>query len=581
MNSLLLPILIPFVTLIITLLATNRIWAAVFASFVGATIALIALNLTVEASLAALAGISLVFLRLYLSKKHRVLFIAFLIAVIVSSAGSMLKGISVMQEKKSISAELNHAAFWLGSRLAPANILYEQSRNVGAADKIEAERIILNAFDKYKKILKLDIDFRMFFDQWAITELYRDTLFVEQPSLDLMVFDYLEERYGNETANCWVLGTSLSGIWNMSIFGGKTISLKEAVGNCINTLEYLGGLASFLKVNSRVIKDFKVAKELLETDPRALNSYKERTENWITTIEMQLLTSHTKVSLKLAEDLIKKNPNLAVRLLERYLKKNPIDVEGYHLISKACAALILTETFSIDPLKPMKTVEKMKLSLEKFIMLTPHSSKKALAETTLEILEDVLRRDSTIEPETKSESNGPGVIWKDDFEDGILNGWRTKYTTNSSYWLAEEGRCIGKGVSILLTEQTSWRDYELEANVKIASFDHPHADCRVIVRHQATQEESRGYHFLLSNDDLIIGILVGVDDKTFFAVPFEFESNKWYKIRVQAEGNSITLYVNDESISSFEDSTYSFGGVGLGVAYAGAQFDDVIVKEIK
>ena len=47
-------------------------------------------------------------------------------------------------------------------------------------------------------------------------------------------------------------------------------------------------------------------------------------------------------------------------------------------------------------------------------------------------------------------------------------------------------------------------------------FDHPHADCRVIVRHQATPDTSKGYHFLLSNDGLIIGISVGVEDKTFF-----------------------------------------------------------------
>jgi hypothetical protein len=575
-------IVAPFVIAIIPLLTRRepKPWVALFTIFLGATIASIAVNWMTAAWIIGFVGLALLLWRRGSTSKtpfmRKFLKIFSAVVLILVLAGAIRKWIVTIKEEKLISVKANYAALWLGSRIAPAVRMFEEGEDISPKDSVMLETALLYGFDKYKQVVGLDIDFAKFFYTWSMSRDSSGKLDLGE-SLAEKVFNHLQEHYGKKTAKWWMLGLGLSASWNQAVLGGKAIPQGEAVINCSRSLKHVHGIANVLEIDKTLISELELIIENLQKSPESLAVLRERIDDWIASVEMELLISKVDVSPKSAKDLIGKNPNLAVVALKDYLEKNPNDAEGYYLVGAACAALIVTEGISIDPLRPIGVVETMEWSLRKQIQLDPTSEKVDAAKKLLVMIRQVLEKDSLnlyVRPHGRE-------LWSDDFEDGNLSGWKQKITTDTSHWLVENGRCVGKGVGVLLTEVSTWHNYVFEVRVRILEFNHHYADCRVIVRHQATPDRSKGYHLLLSNGGFVTGHVVGSDDKTFFVIPFRCELNRWYRIRVHAENNSIKFYIDDVLLSSFKDSTYMFGGVGLGVAHAHAQFDDVIVRKIE
>ncbi len=56
-----------------------------------------------------------------------------------------------------------------------------------------------------------------------------------------------------------------------------------------------------------------------------------------------------------------------------------------------------------------------------------------------------------------------------------------------------------------------------------------------------------------------------------------FRADNWYRLKVEAYANRLTVYINDEPVCSAVDSTYAIGGVGLVTFKTAADFDYIKV----
>lgn len=56
-----------------------------------------------------------------------------------------------------------------------------------------------------------------------------------------------------------------------------------------------------------------------------------------------------------------------------------------------------------------------------------------------------------------------------------------------------------------------------------------------------------------------------------------FRSDNWYRLKVEAYGNRITTYIDDEPVCSVTDDTFSLGNFGLVTFKTAADFDNIKV----
>ncbi len=54
----------------------------------------------------------------------------------------------------------------------------------------------------------------------------------------------------------------------------------------------------------------------------------------------------------------------------------------------------------------------------------------------------------------------------------------------------------------------------------------------------------------------------------------------WYTLRIDADGSTISGYVNGTRVGSGSNSAHSAGRIGLVTVFASARFDDVVVSTI-
>ena len=172
------------------------------------------------------------------------------------------------------------------------------------------------------------------------------------------------------------------------------------------------------------------------------------------------------------------------------------------------------------------------------------------------------------------------TIFKDDFEGGSLARWRVKNVRGRG-WRVEDGRCVGGGVAVLTTPETTWSNYLLEAKARLTRFTSRGGDFRIIVRQRAIPDKTRGYHFMLNAGQLAIGQKVGGTDREFFAVPWPASRQGWVQLAARAHGDTVQFFIDGRLAGTIVDSTYPTGGIGLGVAEADAEFDDVVVRRLE
>jgi len=170
--------------------------------------------------------------------------------------------------------------------------------------------------------------------------------------------------------------------------------------------------------------------------------------------------------------------------------------------------------------------------------------------------------------------------FRDDFEDGDLDGWQQLWPGGEMIWEVVDGELecarLSQWSAGIVTGEVSWTDYTIEADVKLLQ-DHGPGDFDLVAR-SITNDD--GYAFLVGDwvgepsvyvqrmPDLNMKVT-----KTFD--PLELDT--WHHVKLEVEGSEFTFWINNENVLEYRDGTYQEGMVGLGVANYTVRFDNVII----
>jgi fibronectin type 3 domain-containing protein len=171
-------------------------------------------------------------------------------------------------------------------------------------------------------------------------------------------------------------------------------------------------------------------------------------------------------------------------------------------------------------------------------------------------------------------------LFSDDFQDGNSNGW----TRSSGTWaIVTDGSLAYRqsGTSSDSNSRTGsslWTNISIQARVKPIAFNGADRYVGVMTR----VVNSNHYYFLaLQNGNrLLLGKRAGSSPITLATKSFTFSTGTFYTLRIDANGSSLSGYVNGTLQLTASDSEFASGIIGGATYFASASFDDFLVTSI-
>ncbi|GIF75218.1 pectate lyase family protein [Asanoa siamensis] len=171
------------------------------------------------------------------------------------------------------------------------------------------------------------------------------------------------------------------------------------------------------------------------------------------------------------------------------------------------------------------------------------------------------------------------TIFSDDFNDGNASGWSK---SGGDWAVATDGSPTftqSKADSELARQfagQTSWTAYSVQARVKPLAFS---GSNRLVALAARSSSATKMYRLALTNANR--AELQAVDGSSVTVIgsaSLTVSTGTWYTLRIDANGSTISGFVNGTRIGSGSNSAHSAGRVGLVTVFASARFDDVVVS---
>ena len=169
----------------------------------------------------------------------------------------------------------------------------------------------------------------------------------------------------------------------------------------------------------------------------------------------------------------------------------------------------------------------------------------------------------------------------DDFEDGDLEGWLQLPEVQMTWRVIDgELECSWRRPESLwlVTGEPSWTDCTIEYDVRLLQ-DHGPGDVDLLARVDP-KKFSEGYIFVIGDwagaSEAFVQRLPNWDIKA--RNPFNpLKLDKWHHLKLEAEGENFTFWINGEIALEYQDNVIHKGMVGLGLANYTARFDNVII----
>ncbi len=166
---------------------------------------------------------------------------------------------------------------------------------------------------------------------------------------------------------------------------------------------------------------------------------------------------------------------------------------------------------------------------------------------------------------------------QDNFADGNAVGWRTY----GGSWSASGGQYVaGASYGGKALQDTNFGTVTVEADVTVTSSA---GDAGVVFR--ATQpavgtDSYRGYYAGISPAGRVVLGRAANNWTPLGSAPLTVTPNRPYRLKVEAVGSTIRVYVDDLSTPriTVTDATYASGATGVRVFNTGARFDNVVVR---
>ena len=125
--------------------------------------------------------------------------------------------------------------------------------------------------------------------------------------------------------------------------------------------------------------------------------------------------------------------------------------------------------------------------------------------------------------------------WRDDFEDGNLDGWEGL----DACWTVEKGECSGEFAEcceIILTGNDWGKDYTVKCKMKFIGFP----GCCAGINFRAIGDNAYTL-FIVPVTNTIDGWKSPMISISKTPMPFVFSQDTWYEIEIAIKGNNIEL----------------------------------------
>src|SRR5262249_426057 len=171
-------------------------------------------------------------------------------------------------------------------------------------------------------------------------------------------------------------------------------------------------------------------------------------------------------------------------------------------------------------------------------------------------------------------------LFSDDFQDGNDSGWAKSsgtwaVVTDGSLAYRQSGTSADSNAR---NGSPSWTNISVQARVKPISFNGADRYVGVMTR----VVNSNHYYFLaLQNGNrLLIGKRAGTTPIILPTNSFTFSTGTFSTLRLDANGSSLTGFVNGTQQLTASDSEFTAGIIGGATFFASASFDDFLVTSI-
>ncbi len=178
--------------------------------------------------------------------------------------------------------------------------------------------------------------------------------------------------------------------------------------------------------------------------------------------------------------------------------------------------------------------------------------------------------------------------WRDDFEDDNLDDWKVTYNPGTTEWDVEDGKLsarfkvrgeVADGSSISM-EPAEWRDYTLEASVKLVQKLGGHMEMGFGVR--ADPSNGRCYTFVLHFVDNNLEInrhTSWFGYQKLKIEPYAISEDTWYRLKCSILGDHLSFYINDELCAEVdaEEPVFKDGTVAIYVLNVHMLIDNIAI----
>ncbi len=177
-------------------------------------------------------------------------------------------------------------------------------------------------------------------------------------------------------------------------------------------------------------------------------------------------------------------------------------------------------------------------------------------------------------------SFGKDDLFHDDFRNGMKN-----WIINRGEWDVSNGFAQGSGPAhFALIKNDKWQNYLFEVRTRILGSDNPEVDWLKSYIFFRVQDENNCYRYGIHGDAGVIDLYKLVGGKWIKLGSYTFSPTKdeWYVLRISVEASKITGYLNGEKIIETNDTTFTSGGIGIGVLEDAmrCEYKDVVVKRL-
>lgn len=182
-----------------------------------------------------------------------------------------------------------------------------------------------------------------------------------------------------------------------------------------------------------------------------------------------------------------------------------------------------------------------------------------------------------VTPKQQDGANMYGRLLQDGFDYDNAENW---VVTNGN-WKIENGllnmtnKDTGRSM-IRYAGGLNWIDYVFEADVQVTDSSDKERDSGILFR--GDSELKNVYAFRFNRNDKIE--LCKWTDGSFSSIKmwdYETIPGEFYKMKVSADGDELSLYINGELIEKVTDASFPRGTVGLYAYYAQIGIDNVLV----